>query len=204
MKKLLVFITILLIGSMAHASAQNGPTDSSSWIVVDRGTRNKTLNDYVLLTRNAIQTAWVTPLDLAVPSAVKGRVRINYTIANDGRLESVELIKGSGNTEMDRTLLQAIRSAAPFPRFPDDIGAGRVTIRANFVVAETPVIPVTTVEYPTDRKGPAGVTEPGADQPKVLWGVPAETAHKKEPNLDKEPPAPAAPPARKYRWGLDQ
>jgi TonB family protein len=203
MKKLLVIITILLIGSIVHASAQNGPTDASSWIVVDRGTRNKTLNDYVLLTRDAIQTAWVTPLDLPVPSAVKGKVRINYTIANDGRLESVELIRGSGNEEMDRSLMHAIRLAAPFPRFPDDIGADRVTIRANFVVAETPAIPVTTVEYPTDKKGPAGITEPGADEPKVLWGVPAESAHKGEPNVDREPPAPA-PPAKKYRWGLQQ
>jgi len=202
MKKLLVIITIFLTASIVQAAPQYGPTDSSSWIVVDRGTRNKILNDYVLLTRDSIQSAWVTPLDLAVASAVKGRIRINYTITNDGRLESVELIKGSGNAEMDRSLMQAIRSAAPFPRFPDEVGAGRVTIRANFVVAETPAVPVTTVEYPMDKKGPSGITEPGADQPKVNWGVPAETAHKKEPNFEKEPPVPAPPATKKYRWGL--
>lgn len=163
MKKITVAATVILMGVVfvgAPATTEAGMTDL---VVVDRSTRSKVLTDYTLLTRDAIQKAWKTPLDLRVPSALKGRIRINYTVTRSGALEKLELIKGSGVPEMDKSLVKAIQIAQPFPPFPDDLEVRKILIRANFVVAEVPPVTVTTVSSPVKRK-------------KLSWGKPAGTA----------------------------
>jgi len=116
----------------------------------------------------------------------------------------LELVRGSGNADMDRTLLNAIRAAGPFPRFPEEIHARKVLIRANFIVAETPTVPVTRVDHEIDKKPiPGQDSEPS--QKKYIWGVPAGSAHR----MESAPPAAAAVPeppqaTKKYRWGLEE
>lgn len=200
MKRLLIIMAILLTGAVAQAASFPGST-GTGLLVVDRTTRDRTLNSYALLTRDLIQGAWKTPLDLTATTAVKGKVRVNYTIGRTGALESLELVRGSGNPDMDRTLLQAIRAAAPFPRFPDEIAARSLTIRANFVVADLPTTSATRVEYRPEAAAGGAASDSG--EKKFMWGVPAETAHKKDPNAEKEAPIPA-PPAKKYRWGMER
>ncbi len=172
-------------------------------IIVDRTTRDKTLNDYTHLTKNAIQRSWNTPVNLTSTGALKGKVAVNYCINRDGRLESVELVRGSGNAEMDRTLLDAIRSAAPFPSFPDYLPAKRVLIKANFIVAEQPKAAVTTVQHAVKRDIKEAPTPAGAQPSRNFnWGVSAGHAgENQERSAESVPPMPA-PPAKKYKWGL--
>ncbi|MFC1836841.1 energy transducer TonB, partial [Thermodesulfobacteriota bacterium] len=69
---------------------------------------------------------------------VKGRVRITYTIRRSGALHKVQVVGGSGNSQLDHTLLKAIKAAQPFPPFPDGVLASRIVVRANFIVADLP------------------------------------------------------------------
>ena len=142
-----------------------------------------------------------TPLDLAVPGALKGRIAINYTVTSSGALESLELVRGSGNHEMDNSLLDAIRAAAPFPPFPDDVAARKLMIKANFVVADVPPVPITTVDLKTDKpsdQAPSAPAETGGK--KFIWGSPAGSADVKPEAPDDE--IPPRPEPRKYNWGL--
>lgn len=163
MKKITIAATVLLIGVIFAGAATTTEADTRDLVVVDRSTRSKVLTDYTLLTRDAIQKAWKTPLDLRVPRALKGRIRINYTLTRSGAVDKLELIKGSGIPQMDKSLLAAIKSAQPFPPFPDNLDARKILIRANFVVAEIPSVPITTVTSPVKRK-------------KLSWGRVAGTA----------------------------
>lgn len=203
MNRILVAAFCIVLGVALCASASEKLTTNADRLVVDRSTRSKIVNDYTLLTRDVIQRAWTTPTDLSVPTALKGRVGINYTVRRDGSLESVELVRGSGNSDMDKTLLEAIRSAGPFPRFPDEIQANRLVIKANFIVADMPTLPAVTADHEVAPKPSA---EPAVNQnhKKYIWGVPAGTAYRKEPIPENAPRAemPAAP--KKYRWGLEQ
>jgi TonB family protein len=189
-------VLILALGAMASENIA-GIADQ---VIVDRSTRSKVLNDYTLLTRDTIQRAWTTPTLLNTPGALKGRIGINYIITRSGALEGLELVKGSGNADMDRTLLQAIRSAAPFPPFPDEIAARRLLIRANFIVADMPTIPVTTVGHDVENGKPSSSP---ADQSgkKFIWGTPAGTAGQQTPPIENE--STPAPPQKKYHWGTD-
>jgi TonB family protein len=215
MRVSLAAAALILIAALSALAADVNPTMVDQ-VVVDRSTRSKIVNDYVLLTRDAIQRAWTTPVDMPSATALKGRVAITYVVTRSGQLVGVELVQGSGNEEMDRTLVEAIHRAAPYPPFPEELGARQLVIRAKFVVADLPVTPVTTVDMSViDRKqAPESMEEPTPK--KFKWGTPAEASHPKlvtpaeasashpklvTPSAPGE--VPSAPPSHRYRWGLE-
>ncbi|MGB6065430.1 MAG: TonB family protein [Desulfomonilaceae bacterium] len=201
MKKSIIAAIVLVATSALMATASETIAGLADRVVVDRSTHSKALNDYTLLTRDTIQRVWTTPTALNTPGNLKGRVGVNYTITRGGALESLHLVRSSGNPDMDRTLLEAIRSAAPFPPFPEEIAARRLVIRANFIVADVPTIPVTMVEHDVQKSKPLVDATPGKDVKKFIWGAPAGTAGVKTPRIENG--FPPAPPQKKYRWGAD-
>ncbi len=199
---LILVLGILCSGVFAQTTVY--PVDT---LVIDRATQNRVANEYAMLTRDEIQRVWKTPLNYTTESALKGKVAINYEIGRDGSLKSLELTRSSGITEMDESLLKAIQTAAPFPAFPAGINANAVVIRANFVIADLPRVPLLTVDYRVTESELSGrvVAEPSK---KYLWGAPAGAALRKEPINEetyKEPVVeetriPEAP-TNKYIWG---
>lgn len=203
MKHITAATLILLMGTIligAPPATEAGMTDL---VVVDRTTRSKVLTDYTLLTRDAIQKAWKSPLDLKVPDALKGRVRINYTVLRSGALEAAEIIKGSGIPEMDHSLLNAIRTAQPFPPFPDDLRAKKILIRANFVVADLPAVPVTTVSGPAKNQRGWDSTAGTSRQPARKSGTVTTLDMVRVSEKSSAASAVAAPKTdpKKYVWG---
>jgi len=195
--------SVLVLMVTVCAIAVENPLTIRDEMVIDRSTRLKSLNDYALLTRDALQRAWKTPLDLAVPGALKGRITINYKVTRSGALEALELIRGSGNVEMDESLLAAIRTAAPFPPFPEDVAARKLMIKAKFVIADVPAVPVTTVDLKTDKSGeqaPVAPPENETDGKKFIWGTPAGSSDVGTDTPDNQ--IPPRPEPRKYQWGL--
>ncbi|MDD3473123.1 MAG: TonB family protein [Syntrophaceae bacterium] len=209
MKKIHLVVVVLILGLFACPAFSQTVAYPLETLVVDRSTKNKAANEYAMMTRDAIQRVWKTPLNYNTDSALKGRVAITYQISRDGALNSVELTRSSGMKEMDESLVQAIRKAAPFPSFPQGIMAQNVVIRANFVVAEMPKVPLLTVDF---KKGDSEESEAVAPVPakKYLWGAPAGAALRKEPINEEtyKEPAPEEtkipePPSTKYKWGAN-
>ncbi|MGO9121333.1 MAG: TonB family protein [Desulfomonilaceae bacterium] len=202
MKSMLTALILVLMVTVCAIAVEN-PMSIKDQMIIDRSTRVKPLNDYALLTRDAIQRSWKTPLDLSVPGALKGRITINYTVTRSGALEALELVRGSGNHEMDDSLIAAIRAAAPFPPFPDDVAARKLMIKAKFVIADVPAVPVTTVDLKTDKsddQAPVASPETESAGKKFIWGTPAGSADVKTDAPDNE--IPPRPEPRKYQWGL--
>jgi TonB family protein len=205
MNKCLVAVIALVLGVAFWAAQSESMAAESYQVVVDSSTRSKVLNDYTILTRDAIQKNWQRPLDLNNASALKGRVRVDYIVKRSGELDSVELVRGSGIPEMDHSLIEAIRAAQPFPPFPDGVDAAKILIRANFIVADLPTGKVTTASQPVNTEAedaPQAVPDPG--EKKFKWGLPAGTSQAPEPSDQTQDGIPPAPPVKKYRWGVNK
>jgi len=50
--------------------------------------------------------------------SLEGRVVVEFTVSSSGRLEKVELVKGSGHSILDSDAVAWVRRAAPFPPLP--------------------------------------------------------------------------------------
>lgn len=195
--------TALTIGALVlilavPALAEKKPADVDR-LVVDRSTSDAAVNDYVMRTRDAIQRAWKTPPNATQPGTPQKQVRINYSISRGGTLESVELLQSAGDEELDRTVMDAIRKAAPFPTFPGKIRADSMLIRAKFLVGDPSAPAAATQPAPDPGKTAAqGASEApkGSDQ----WDSPAGNPGAETLSIEEE--APAKSPKKKFRWGM--
>ncbi|ROQ93189.1 energy transducer TonB [Desulfosoma caldarium] len=52
---------------------------------------------------------------------LEGRVTLRFVIRPDGTIDSLEVVKGSSSTLLDKAALKAVRDASPFPGFPREI-----------------------------------------------------------------------------------
>lgn len=99
---------------------------------------------YLLNLKRRIEFFWDYP-----PSSIRkgeqGKLRINFTISNDGELENVEVIKSSNYPPLDDAAITAIRLASPFNPFPEDFDIEEIDIHGHFEY---------TIFYPIGRLGP--------------------------------------------------
>lgn len=61
-------------------------------------------------------------------TGIEGRVVIRLTISSSGSLLKVSVVKSSSYPVLDNAALQAVRSAAPFPKFPSVAGRRSLTL----------------------------------------------------------------------------
>ncbi|MGC8908107.1 MAG: energy transducer TonB [Desulfomonilaceae bacterium] len=100
--------------------------------VVDINTREEKFFSYLLYLKNKIQGVWVYPSS-AANAGIGGSLTVEFSIARNGELLSVNLIDSSGHAILDESAIRAIKVAAPYYPFPSRMRAKRLRIRANFV-----------------------------------------------------------------------
>jgi TonB family protein len=59
-------------------------------------------------------------------AGMKGDVRIAVVIGRNGALVDSRIAQSSGHREIDEAMLDGVRRAAPFPRFPSELKAFQV------------------------------------------------------------------------------
>lgn len=64
---------------------------------------------------------------------IEGRVTMDFSLGPKGDLQACRVAQSSGNPDLDRAALEAIRRAAPFP--PPPAGLGRDGLRLELTVA---------------------------------------------------------------------
>ena len=57
----------------------------------------------------------------------EGKAGVTFTVFADGKVESIQLTKSSGYTELDDEALNMVRRAAPYPKFPNSLSRRGVT-----------------------------------------------------------------------------
>jgi TonB family protein len=87
---------------------------------------------YYTVIRSAVARLWIMPPE-AKSHFRPGRLTVDFTINGSGALMRIVVIESSGSATLDHAGLEALRSAAPFPPFPDDLKAfNQLDIRMHF------------------------------------------------------------------------
>jgi protein TonB len=74
---------------------------------------------------------WTYPAE-AKELLMEGSLMVIFSLNRDGTMIQIKVNKLSGYEILDKEAIRAIRSAAPFPPFPEHVTASRLNIRANF------------------------------------------------------------------------
>lgn len=81
--------------------------------------------------KTAVVRAWSYP-ELAIRSGKEGKVEVEFTILADGKLQAVRIAQSSENPSMDRAAIDAVKSAAPFSKIPEQLGLDRLEVEFTF------------------------------------------------------------------------
>ncbi|MEW6719670.1 MAG: TonB family protein [Thermodesulfobacteriota bacterium] len=87
---------------------------------------------YFASIKRKIELVWQYPYDAAA-AGIQGDLLIDFVIGRDGKLESAEMIRGSGHKVLDDEAMRSIRKAAPFDPIPKEYDIPNLQIRGRFV-----------------------------------------------------------------------
>jgi TonB family protein len=87
---------------------------------------------YFASIKRKIELVWQYPYDAAI-RGIQGELTIDFVIARSGKVESVELIRGSGHKVLDDEAIRSVRKASPFDPIPGEYRIPNLQIRGRFV-----------------------------------------------------------------------
>jgi protein TonB len=85
---------------------------------------------YLTSLKQAIEAEWIYP-SMALRYGLQGKLRLEFTIFRNGRLEEIHLIRSSGSHLLDDEAIRAVRAAAPYRPLPAWMGE-RQSFTAGF------------------------------------------------------------------------
>lgn len=85
--------------------------------IVDQGV----LRGYLVQVRRKIDSAKIYPM-MARNAGYEGKVRVQFTIMKNGRVEGLTLITKTPYPMLNKEALEMVKRAAPFSIFPDEVG----------------------------------------------------------------------------------
>ena len=115
-----------LLPSVTYSLHDTGPEDSS----ISLNTTDPKYVTYVGKIKQSIETEWQYP-EIALRYGLQGKLALEFTIASNGQLQALRLLRSSGSSLLDEEALRAIKAAAPFPPIPPWIRPNPLRISAT-------------------------------------------------------------------------
>jgi len=139
----LILVSLSFVGGPRAQVVQERPAAASIWrqprnardspegAPVPLETNEPRFQAYFSKVREKIRATWIYP-SAAGGRGIQGEVLVEFRIAKDGRLESVQVRRSSGATILDDYSVRAVQTAAPFPPVPDDVAKEALTVESTF------------------------------------------------------------------------
>ena len=87
---------------------------------------------YFASIKRKIELVWQYPYEAAA-AGVQGELMLDFVIARNGRVDSIEMVRSSGSKILDDEAIRSIRVAAPFDPIPAQYKIPSLLIRGRFV-----------------------------------------------------------------------
>ena len=117
-------------GEMGKAREKDTPIPEDSQDTISLDTQDKRYVSYARIIKESIMGQWGYPPE-ARENLIEGKLMVVFSLSRNGHLTGIQIVRSSGHSILDDEALRAIRTAAPFPSFPDNISVARLNIKAN-------------------------------------------------------------------------
>lgn len=116
---------------MDNLKEEEHPTPPDTQDTISLDTKDKRYVSYAGLIKEEIMRHWQYPPQ-AKAYLIEGSLTAIFSLARDGSMTQLDIIRASGHEILDKEVIRAIRNAAPFPPFPESVTVNRLNIQANF------------------------------------------------------------------------
>ncbi len=107
------------------------PADEPLEDTISLNTKDRKYVDYAGAVKSRLMEHWSYPSE-ARELLIEGRLLLVFSLLKDGTMQAIQILDSSGREILDQEACRAVRSASPFPPFPEHIGVQRLNIRAVF------------------------------------------------------------------------
>jgi TonB family protein len=115
--------------SQTKEESEPPPTPDQDTISLD--TKDKRYVSYASLIKGRIGSQWSYP-SAARDRLIEGELMVLFSLVREGKVIEIRVINPSGYAVLDEEAVRAIKAAAPFPPFPDQVTVKRLNIQASF------------------------------------------------------------------------
>ena len=119
------------VKKISEPSGGMAPRPAPEIVDTPKAVDNQILKNYLGMIQKKIERSKEYP-DIARRAGSEGRVKVQFTILKDGRIENPVLIEKAPFRVLNEEVLAALNRAAPFERFPDEIGKESVNVILPF------------------------------------------------------------------------
>jgi protein TonB len=105
-------------------------SNSRSSAPISLNTRDPVYVTYFNKIKLSIEAQWEYP-EVALRYGLQGKLLLEFTIAGNGQLEQLRLVRSSGSQVLDEEAMRAIKAAAPFPPIPPWIKPNPLSLSAS-------------------------------------------------------------------------
>jgi TonB family protein len=121
-------------GGGQYGSGLRPKVDTHGALEILSDTMGVDFGPYLQRLRQTVQEHWdpLIPPSAMPPEMKKGVVVIQFAILKDGRVAGLRVVRGSGDTPLDRAAYGAITYSDPLPRLPTNFGGDYLELRAIF------------------------------------------------------------------------
>jgi TonB family protein len=121
-------------GGGQYGSGLRPKVDTHGALEILSDTMGVDFGPYLQRLRQTVQEHWdpLIPPSAMPPEMKKGVVVIQFAILKDGRVAGLRILRGSGDTPLDRAAYGAITYSDPLPRLPTNFGGDYLELRATF------------------------------------------------------------------------
>lgn len=116
---------------IARLKEHSDPIDGRDVETISLDTEDKRYTSYARVIKERILRRWAYPPE-AKKDLIQGRVLAIFSLGRDGKMIQVVIAGSSGYEILDGEVIRAIRSADPFPPFPEHVTVKRLNIKALF------------------------------------------------------------------------
>lgn len=106
-------------------------SEKGSEETISLDTKDKKYVSYTKIIKQKLMEHWEYP-PIAKANLIEGKTLVLFSLLRDGSLSGTAVTESSGYDILDREVTDAVRSAAPFPSFPESITVNRLNINASF------------------------------------------------------------------------
>ncbi len=124
----------LLSGEEVDLFIANNPEtylETKDEMVVSLNSQKFKYMAYFSRIRRALETVWFYP-EQAMNDGLGGQAQVRFTLSREGVLVEQSVVSSSGVGVLDKASVMAVRSAGPFPPFPETLDKKRIHIVATF------------------------------------------------------------------------
>lgn len=98
---------------------------------ISLNTKDRRYVDYAGVIKDRLLERWSYPPQARV-RLLEGRLLLVFSLSPGGEMTSIRILDSSGHEILDREACRAVRTASPFPPFPEQVRVQRLNIRAAF------------------------------------------------------------------------